>query len=92
MGYFGGIHARSALHIYCPVPLHKRRLPAETEKSKKQRVKLIELPSLDFNGYSGKFTADQSRIWETQDPFSQYQARQVVSQPYFGLKLSRPLE
>jgi hypothetical protein len=52
---------------------------AETDKSKKQREKPIELPSLDFNGYSGKFTADQLRIWETQDPCSQYQARQAVS-------------
>jgi len=65
---------------------------AETDKNKKQREKPIELPSLDFNGYSGKFTADQSRIWETQDPSSQYQARQAESQPYFGLKRSRPLE
>ena len=51
----------------------------------KEKEKPIQLPSLDFSGYSGRFTADQSRVWETQDP-------QAVSQPYFGLKLSRPLE
>jgi hypothetical protein len=61
-------------------------------RQKKQSENPIELPSLDFNGYSGKFSADQSRIWKTQDPSSQYQARQAASQPYFGLKLSRPLE
>ena len=65
---------------------------AEDDKGKKQKENPIQLPSLDFSGYSGRFTADQSRIWETQDPSSQYQARQAVSQPYFGLRLSRPLE
>jgi len=47
---------------------------------------------LDISGYSDKFTADQSKIWETQDPSNQIQSRQAVSQPYFGLNLSRPLE
>lgn len=65
---------------------------AEDDKGKKQKEKPIQLPPLEFNGYSSRFTADQSQVWETQDPSSQYQARQAVSQPYFGLKLSRPLE
>jgi hypothetical protein len=64
---------------------------AEDDKCKKQKEKPIQLPS-DFSGYSGRFTADQSRVWETQDPSSRYQARQPVSQPHFGLKLSGPLE
>lgn len=58
---------------------------AEDDKGKKQKEKPIQLPSLDFSGYSGRFTADQSRVWETQDP-------QALNQPYFGLKLSRPVE
>jgi hypothetical protein len=56
---------------------------AEDDKGKKQKEKPMQLPSLEFNGYSGRFTADQSRIWETQDPYSQYQARQALSQPLF---------
>ena len=65
---------------------------AENDTGKKQKEKPIQLPSLDFSGYSARFTADQSRVWETQDPSSRYQARQPMSQPYLGLNLSRPLE
>lgn len=60
---------------------------AQDDKSKKQKEKPIQLPSLDFSGYSGRLTADQSRIWETPDPSSQFQTRQSASQPYFGLTL-----
>jgi hypothetical protein len=39
----------------------------QEDKSKRQKEKPIQLPSFDFNGYSGRLTADQSRIWETPD-------------------------
>jgi hypothetical protein len=39
----------------------------QQDKSKRQKEKPIQLPSFDFNGYSGRLTADQSRIWETPD-------------------------
>jgi hypothetical protein len=65
---------------------------AEEDRSRRQKEKPIQLPSLDFNGYSGRLTADQSRIWDAPDPSSQYQTRQSASQPYFGLTLSRPLQ
>jgi hypothetical protein len=93
MGYLGEF-MRAALCIFFIVLFcfTSAGSAAEDDKGKKQKENPIQLPSLDFSGYSGRFTADQSRIWETQDPSSQYQARQAVSQPYFGLKLSRPLE
>jgi len=65
---------------------------AEDDKTKRQKEKPIQLPSVEFNGYSGKLTADQSRIWDSPDPSSQYQMRQSASQPYFGLSFSRPLQ
>jgi hypothetical protein len=65
---------------------------AEDDKTKKLKEKPIQLPSVEFNGYSGRLTADQSRIWDSPDPSSQYQMRQSGSQPYFGLSFSRPLQ
>ena len=92
MGYLGEF-MRAALCIFIVLFGFTNIGPAaEDDKGKKQKEKPIQLPSLDFSGYSGKFTADQSRVWETQDLSSQYQARQAESQPYFGLKLLRPLE
>jgi hypothetical protein len=64
----------------------------QDDKSKKQKEKPIQLPSFDFNGYSGRLTGDQSRIWDTPDSTSQFQTRQSASQPYFGLTLSRPFQ
>jgi hypothetical protein len=65
---------------------------AAEDKNKRPKEKPIQLPTLEFNGYSGRLSADQSRIWETPDPSSQFQARQSASQPYFGLTFSRPLQ
>jgi len=65
---------------------------SEDDRTKRPKEKPIQLPSVEFNGYSGKITADQSRIWDSPDPSSQYQMRQSASQPYFGLSFSRPLE
>ncbi len=64
---------------------------AQEDKNKRPKEKPIQLPTLEFNGYSGRLSADQSRVWETPDPSSQFQTRQSASQPYFGLTLSRPL-
>ena len=64
---------------------------AEDTKSRRQKEKPIQLPSFELNDYSGRFTADQSRIWQQPDPSSQYQSQQTASQPYFGLTISRPL-
>lgn len=64
---------------------------AEEDKSKRSKEKPIQLPTFELNGYSGRLSADQSRIWETPDPTSQFQTGQSASQPYFGLTLSRPL-
>jgi hypothetical protein len=65
---------------------------AEDDRSRRQKEKPIQLPSFEFNGYSGRLSADQSRIWDVPDPSSQFQVRQSASQPYFGLTLSRPLQ
>jgi hypothetical protein len=65
---------------------------AEEDRNKRSKEKPIQLPTLEFSGYSGRLSADQSRIWETPDPSSQFQTRQSASQPYFGLTLSRPLQ
>jgi len=65
---------------------------AEDDRTRRQKEKPIQLPSIDFNGYSGRLTADQSRIWDAPDPSSQYQMRQSASQPYFGLSFSKPLQ
>ena len=65
---------------------------AEDDKSRRQKEKPIQLPTFDFGGYSGKFSADQSRIWDVPDPSSQFQVRQSGAQPYFGMTFSRPLE
>ncbi|MGC1572470.1 MAG: hypothetical protein WA750_10230 [Pseudolabrys sp.] len=88
---WGAIHARGTLH-FCDFVRVYWRLLRQDDKSKRQKEKPIQLPSFDFNGYSGRLTADQSRIWETPDPTSQFQTRQSASQPYFGLTLSRPLQ
>jgi len=89
--HWGAIHARDTLpfgYLFAFTGV----CSSQEDKSKRQKEKPIQLPSFDFNGYSGRLTADQSRIWETPDPTSQYQTRQSASQPYFGLTLSRPLQ
>jgi len=65
---------------------------AQEDRIKRPKEKPIQLPTFEINGYSGRLSADQSRIWETPDPSSQFQTRQSASQPYFGLTLSRPLQ
>jgi hypothetical protein len=43
---------------------------AEDTKSRRQKEKPIQLPSFELNDYSGRFTADQSRIWQQIRPAS----------------------
>lgn len=88
----GGQFMRVALCIFAILFAFTGVSFGQEDKSKRQKEKPIQLPSFDFNGYSGHLTADQSRIWETPDPTSQFQTRQSASQPYFGLTLSRPLQ
>jgi hypothetical protein len=88
----GGQFMRVALCIFAILFAFTGVCSGQDDKSKRQKEKPIQLPSFDLNGYSGRLTADQSRIWETPDPTSQFQTRQSASQPYFGLTLSRPLQ
>jgi hypothetical protein len=57
------------------------------------RWKKIEIPTIDPNaGFTARFGADQSNIWQTPDPTSLGQARRSWNdEPAFGLKISRPL-
>jgi len=67
-------------------------LLAQTSTTARPDKKPIQLPSVDvLKGYSGNFSADQSNVWQTPDPSSQYQAGQSASSPYLGLKFKRDL-
>jgi len=65
-------------------PPKTQRQKAERETNSRRRLISAAIPadSPPTNQGPGK----------RKNPYSQYQARQAASQPYFGLKLSRPLE
>jgi len=66
---------------------------AQNSKYTKPKEKPIQLPTVDlFKGYTGNFSADESHVWQTQDPSNQFRSQQSASQPYFGLHLTRPLQ
>ncbi|HXZ22108.1 MAG TPA: hypothetical protein VEH78_05020 [Pseudolabrys sp.] len=66
---------------------------AQDSKDKKPKEKPMQLPSVDvLKGYTGTFSADESHVWQTQDPSNQFRTQQSASQPYFGLHFTRPLQ
>lgn len=67
-------------------------LLAQNSNTRRPAEKPIQLPSVDIlKGYPGNFSADQSNVWQTPDPSSQYQAGQSASSPVLGLKFKRDL-
>jgi len=77
----GGQFMRVALCIFAILFAFTGVCSGQDDKSKRQKEKPIQLPSFDFNGYSGRLTADQSRIWETPDPTSQFQPGKARANP-----------
>ena len=55
--------------------------------------KPVRVPTFELNGgYTARFGADESRIWQTPDPTAQSDGRQDLNRPVFGLTISRPLK
>jgi hypothetical protein len=66
---------------------------AQDNRDKRVKAKPMQLPSVDLlKGYTGNFSADESHVWQTQDPSNQFRTQQSASQPYFGLTFTRPLQ
>jgi hypothetical protein len=84
---------RAALYLFLILFGFTAAALAQDSKYKKPKEKPIQLPSVDLlKGYSGNFSADESQVWQAPDPSSQFKIGQSASQPYFGLRFSRPLE
>ncbi len=59
------------------------------------RWKKIEVPTIDPNmGFTARFGANESQIWQTPDPSSLNQARRSWDNDdrSFGLTISRPIQ
>jgi len=66
----------------------------DSQKSKvNPRWKPIEIPQIEASGFTARFGADQSNLWQTPDPSSLGQARRSWNdEPAFGLTISRPIQ
>jgi hypothetical protein len=64
----------------------------DDSKDKYKNEKRYRAPQIDFNGFNARFSADQSNIWQTPDPSTQYQSRQDPDAPVVGLTISRPFQ